>query len=169
MQEDGKLIEAEKGLQVFLRQLSPRDRVGLLTFAERVRVAVPVAPMSTNRAPLLSAVRNLVADGGTAVYDATAKGVGLIAALGDTARINAVVVLTDGEDNQSRLGVTALVKQLRGLTENPETSIRVSTIAYGSGPSRDVLARIAAASGGKDSAGPPAEIEAVYRQISSFF
>ena len=169
MQEDGKLIEAEKGLQVFLRQLSPRDRVGLLTFAERVRVAVPVAPMSTNRGPLVSAIGNLVADGGTAVYDATAKGIGLIAALGDTARINAVVVLTDGEDNQSRLGVTALVKQLRGLTENPETSIRVFTIAYGSGPSRDVLARIAAASGGKDYAGDPAEIEAVYRQISSFF
>ena len=44
----------------------------------------------------------LVAGGGTAVYDATRRGVDLIAALHDQTRINAVVVLTDGDDNESR-------------------------------------------------------------------
>jgi hypothetical protein len=48
--------------------------------------------------------------------------------------------------------------------------VRVFTIAYGdSGANKDVLARIASASGGKDYAGDPAQIAAVYRQISSFF
>jgi Ca-activated chloride channel homolog len=170
MQDEDKLLEAQKGLRVFLRQFSPRDRVGLLTFSERVHQIVPVDLMSVNLGPLQAAVDNLIPGGGTAVYDATARGVDVIAALKDSTRINAVVVLTDGADNESHITSTALVRKLRAASENSETNIRVFTIAYGkSGADKDVLAEIAAASGGNDYAGDPAEIAAVYRQISSFF
>ena len=60
------------------------------------------------------AVDALVSGGGTAVYDATETGIEAIAGLHDTSRINAVVVLTDGDDNGSRLSSGRLVRLLRG-------------------------------------------------------
>jgi Ca-activated chloride channel family protein len=141
MQDEDKLRQAQDGLRVFLRQFSSRDR----------------------------SVDQLIAGGGTAVYDATSQAVDLIASLDDSTRINAVVVLTDGEDNQSRLNVERLLAEFRRRGESDIGSIRVFTIAYGDSANKDVLASIAAASGGKDYSGDPAEIEAVYRQISSFF
>ncbi|MDP9260577.1 MAG: VWA domain-containing protein, partial [Actinomycetota bacterium] len=168
MQDEDKLRHAQDGLRVFLRQFSPRDRVGLVTFADRSRVIVPIAEMRTNRVKLESSVEYFVAGGGTAVYDATSQAVDLVASLNDSTRINAVVVLTDGEDNRSSRTVESLLAELRRRGESDVGSIRVFTIAYGDSANKDVLASIAAASGGKDYSGDPAEIESVYRQISSF-
>jgi Ca-activated chloride channel homolog len=169
MQEHSRLELAQQGLRVFLRQFSPRDRVGLLTFSDQVNSIVPVASMATNRGLLLSSVDQLVAGGGTAVYDATLRGVAEIAALNDTTRINAVVVLTDGADNESHIGSARLIARLRQRSEGQEGNIRVFTIAYGSSAEGDILGKIAEASGGKGYSGDPSKIVTVYRQISSFF
>jgi Ca-activated chloride channel family protein len=169
MHDQDKLRQAQDGLSVFLRQFSPRDRVGLVTFSDTSRVIVPIGEMRANRAVLETSVQQLLAGGGTAVYDATNQAFDLIASLHDATRINAVVVLTDGEDNQSRIGDAQLAAKLRRRGESDVGSIRVFTIAYGKGANKGVLASIAAASGGKDYSGDPAEIASVYRQISSFF
>ena len=50
MGDEGKLDQARNGLLVFLRQLSPRDRVGLVTFNDR-STAVPVARSHRTRPP----------------------------------------------------------------------------------------------------------------------
>jgi Ca-activated chloride channel family protein len=169
MGDGGRLEQAQQGLRVFLRQFSARDRVGLLTFSERVNVIVPISEMSSNRPLLVQSVNQLVPGGGTAVYDATVRGVDLIAALHDQTRINAVVVLTDGDDNESRLRASQVIASLRQRSEDQEHTIRVFTIAYGSEANRNVLESIAEASGGKGYTGDPTQIEGVYRQISSFF
>jgi Ca-activated chloride channel homolog len=169
MRDEDKLAHAQEGLRLFLRQFSARDRVGLVTFADAPSLVVPIAPMSTNRGNLERAVDNLVAGGSTAVYDATLSGVDLIASLHDSTRINAVVVLTDGEDNRSALASDALVRDLQRRSESDVGTIRVFTIAYGHDANNDVLTSIATAAGGEEFAGDPSEIDAVYRQISSFF
>lgn len=169
MNDERKLTQAQEGLRVFLRQFSPRDRVGLVTFSETAYTVVPIGEVRTNRAALLSAVANLTAAGGTAVYDATARGVDLIAAMDDSTRINAVVVLTDGDDNQSRLTAAALQARLEQRAEDQEHNIRVFTIAYGGQANKAVLESIAAASDGQAYEGDPEQIAKVYREISSFF
>ncbi len=169
MEEDEKLDQARTGLQAFLRQFSPRDRVGLVTFSDNVSEIVRLGNGAANRSALHTAVANLTSGGGTAVYDAAARGVELVAALNDRARINAVVLLTDGQDNQSSLGVAQLVARLRGQAESEERKIRLFTIAYGSDANQDVLHELAQAAGGNDYAGSPTEIAGVYRQISSYF
>lgn len=169
MNDEAKLAHARDGLQVFLRQFSPRDRVGLITFSENASVIVPIREMRVNRLALRSAVANLTAGGGTAVYDATATGVDAIAELRDRTRINAVVVLTDGEDNRSHRSATSLEDELRRRAEDQEHNIRVFTIAYGSDANKDVLKAIADAADGEAYEGDPDEIAEVYRQISSFF
>jgi Ca-activated chloride channel homolog len=169
MSEERKLIRAQQGLQVFLQQFSPRDRVGLVSFADTAYTLVPINEIAVNRAALRSAVKNLTAVGGTAVYDATSHGVDLIAELNDSSRINAVVVLTDGEDNKSRLRSAALQDRLEQRAEDQEHNIRVFTIAYGHDANKHELEAIAQASGGQAYDGDPDEIANVYREISSFF
>jgi Ca-activated chloride channel family protein len=169
MNDEGKLARASEGLLVFLRQFSARDRVGLIGFSERAYTIVPVGEVRTNRAALRSAATTLTAAGGTAVYDATQQAIGAVAALRDSTRINAVVVLTDGEDNASSLSASALESRLKQRAENQERNIRVFTIAYGKHANKDVLEQIAAAAGGEAYEGDPKQIVEVYREISSFF
>jgi Ca-activated chloride channel family protein len=84
-------------------------------------------------------------------------------------RINAVVVLTDGEDTDSSRTAEDVAAELdQGDSEN---RVRVFTIAYSAGAAgaAEALEQIAAASGGKAYTGTTDDIESVYRSISSFF
>jgi Ca-activated chloride channel family protein len=169
MGEENKLEQAKQGLDAFLRQLSPRDHLGLLQFSDKVTPLVKVGSFAQNRGRLRSAVRDLIPDGQTAVYDATLAGYRDIQKLNDESRINAVVVLTDGEDNQSNATDSEVVRVLSAQSASEGHAVRVYTIAYGRQANRDVLKSIAEASGGKAFEGDPKDIEAVYRSISSFF
>ncbi|MDX6411695.1 MAG: Ca-activated chloride channel, partial [Gaiellaceae bacterium] len=71
MQDEDKIGQARLGLQRFLRELSPRDRVGLTTFASAASTIVPIARVSQNGTLIRSNVDLLVAGGATALYDAT--------------------------------------------------------------------------------------------------
>ncbi|MDQ3870116.1 MAG: VWA domain-containing protein, partial [Chloroflexota bacterium] len=169
MGEESKIDEAKRGLEVFLREISPSDRVGMITFDDRVFPTVPLAPFSRNRPRLDRAVSELIPDGETAVYDATARGLQTVQGLRDDSRINAVVALTDGEDNSSSESPSGLVAKLERQARSEGLSVRLYTIAYGSEANRAALRDIARASGGKEFEGDPDDIEAVYRSISSFF
>jgi Ca-activated chloride channel family protein len=169
MSEENRLEQAKQGLRAFFGQLSPRDRVGLTAFNDRIDPLVPVAPFASNRARLEQAVAELFPDGQTAVYDATQAGLQAVQRLNDSSRINAVVVLTDGEDNRSSLTVDRLRAELDRQARSETQGIRVYTIAYGGQANRGALDGLAAASGGKGYGGDPAQIEGVYRSISSFF
>ena len=144
--------------------------MGLTTFSEEVRALAPIAPVGAHRRALRRLVSGLTADGGTAIYDATAAGVRPGRGLADSSRINAVVLLTDGEDTDSAIGVDAIVRRLASQGDSTRR-VRVFTIAYSSGAAGAAasLQRIAEASGGKAYSGDTDDIEAVYRSISSFF
>ena len=169
MGEEDKIEQAKDGLRVFFRELSPRDRVGLSSFNSKVFKEAPIAPVASNLPLLKQRVSGLLPDGETAVYDATNEGYNAVRALNDDSRINAVVVLTDGQDNQSRIGPRQLINRLAAQSQSEQQVVRVFTIAYGQAADRDTLARIAKASGGEEFSGDPTEIEGVYRTISSFF
>jgi Ca-activated chloride channel family protein len=169
MSEEGKLDMAKRGLKVFLSQLSPNDRVGLTSFNDQIFLNQPVDPFSQDRARLLGQINSLFPGGETAVYDATQSGVQAIQHLHDPTRINAVVVLTDGEDNQSHQTATELARKLQAQARSEGLTVRVYTIAYGAEANRAELSEIAAASGGKGYQGDTSDIESVYRSISSFF
>ena len=170
MTQESRLENAKQGLQAFLAQVQPQDNVGLTIFSDRIQPLVPIAPVRGNRAELRRIVSNLVADGGTAIYDATAAGVSQVGQQADTSRINAVVLLTDGEDTDSTRSVQQVVKELAGQGDSSKR-VRVFTIAYSAGAAgaAENLAQIAAASGGKAYVGKTSDIESVYRSISSFF
>jgi Ca-activated chloride channel homolog len=170
MNAQGRLANAKKGLRTFLEEVGGQDRIGLTTFSDEITPVIPVRPFRENRERLRTAIDGLIGDGGTAFYDATAEGFETIRSLrGRGDRISAVVVLSDGEDTDSKRQPEQLLAELdQGDTPNP---VRVFTIAYSvPDPSaREALESIAAASGGNSYTGDTGNIETVYRSISSFF
>ena len=170
MNEEDRLERAKQGLESFFRGVEPQDAVGLTIFSDQVQPLVAPAPLTKNGAELRARVRDLIADGGTAFFDATVEAFDTVREQGETDRINAVVLLTDGEDTDSQLGVDEVVRHLESQGDSANR-VRVFTIAYSSGATgaRENLKRIAAASGGLDYEGKTENIESVYRSISSFF
>jgi len=171
MAEESRLENAKEGLSVFFDEVSPNDRLGLIAFSDKIEPLVPLsARFEQTERKLRTTVQGLVADGGTAVYDATAEGLSAVRDLDDSTRINAVVVLTDGEDTDSVRSADQVVDFVSDQ-DDAAPRVRIFTIAYSADAegAADSLERIAAGSGGQAYTGSADNIEAVYRSISSFF
>jgi Ca-activated chloride channel family protein len=169
MGEENKLEQAKAGLKGFFREAAPHDRIGLSKFSSDITELVPIAPMRRNRAKLMAAVDTILPDEDTRVRDATLAGVEAVEAVLDEDAINAVVVLTDGQDTASDTSGHDVIRKLRRQSRKESGQVRVFTIAYGREPNVEELARFADASGGKSYEGGTDEIASVYRSISSFF
>jgi Ca-activated chloride channel family protein len=169
MQDENRLARAKEGLRIFFKQVGQQDSVGLLTFNQDLHLLSPIKPFTSNQQQLRSQVDGLVADGGTAFRDAAVEAVKAVRDLNDSERINAVVLLTDGDDTDSSRSFDETRRELdQGDTPN---QVRLYTIAYsaGAGQARQELDRLAEATGGKGYEGTTDDNESVYRSISSFF
>lgn len=135
------------------------DRVGLWKFSDAdvlggthdYKELVPLGP--TRKHVLADNVAGLVPEGATGLYDTLDAAVQAMRDDYDPQAINAIVLLTDGvNQDRTSLGLSALLKRI-GDTRKPQ--VRVFTIAYGSGADeedkggRSVLEEIAAATGGR--------------------
>ena len=170
MNDENRLVRAKEGLDAFFREVGNQDSVGLTIFSDQIQPLIPVGPFRDNAAQLRGTVQNLIADGGTAVYDATIQGFRQVRAGASPERINAVVVLTDGEDTDSSADAEQVVQAVRAQGDSDD-QVRVFTIAYSASAegAAEALDAIAEASGGQPYKGDTEDIEAVYRSISSFF
>jgi Ca-activated chloride channel family protein len=171
MAEEDRLESAKQGLNVFFDQIEPQDRIGLTIFNERVEQVVPLLPFSLDERSLREKAGDLFPDGGTAFRDATAKAFDQVRARGGSGdRINAVVVLTDGDDTDSARSLPSVVRELSSQGDSTD-QVRVFTIAYSptAEGAASALQQIAEASGGQYYRGGTEDIKLVYRSISSFF
>ena len=171
MFEEQRLTRAKGGLSTFLDGVGPQDRVGLTTFNDEIHPIQPVGAMdAAGKTRLEQVIKNLVAEGGTSIYDATLQAFDTVRPLADRDHITAVVLLTDGEDTDSAATVDEAVQRLKGQGDT-QNKVRVFTIAYSAGASgaKEQLAKIAEGSGGQSYEGRTSDIESVYRSISSFF
>jgi Ca-activated chloride channel family protein len=143
MAESGKLDGAKDAARAFVEQMRPGDRTALIAFSSDTRV---VQPFTSDKASLLDAIDQIEPDGGTALYDAVSSAYTVLQgrAAKNPMRTHAVVVMTDGNDESSKLTLIELKKRFPG----DEAAIKVFTIAYGESADADTLARIARASGG---------------------
>ena len=172
MNLENRLTRAKSGLRAFLSASEPQDRVGLLAFSDVVKQLVPIRPLRDDKAKLERTVEGLVTNGGTSLYDAVDIAVRRVAALGGKDRIKAVVVLSDGQDINSKLAVLQdLLARLQTRADDP-TQVRVYSIAYSAeaAGAKEALEKISDTTGGKVFDGSNTEnIESVYRTIASFF
>jgi Ca-activated chloride channel family protein len=171
MEQENRLTNAKDGLGVFFDEAAPNDRLGLTSFSDQIKTLVPVGDrFHSVEQELRATVQTLSADGGTSVWDATADALKAVRSLDDDSRINAIVVLTDGDDTDSSLAASDLI-ELVSTQDDSAPHVRVFTIAYSADAAgaAQTLEDIAVGSGGQAYTGSTEDIEAVYRSISSFF
>jgi Ca-activated chloride channel family protein len=169
MGDENKLEHAKQGLRGFLTNAAPQDRIGLMKFSARPQLLVPIAPFGANRTKLRTAVDQLFPEDDTALFQATADGLDVVKKQADTSRINAVVLLTDGQDTAGGVSESQLLSRLEDEGRAETGGVRLYTIAYGSDADKDLLARFSGATGGKAFEGDNSNIDSVYLSISSFF
>jgi Ca-activated chloride channel family protein len=139
--------DAQIGLWVFSQNLTPRTDY---------RTLVPIGPLGVRpdgvlgRQQLGTTLAGLRVDpnGNTALYDTTLAAVRSVRKGWDPNRVNSVVLLTDGrnEDNEG-ISLTHLLSTLR-RENDPARPIPVITIAFGPDSDRAALAAISQATGG---------------------
>jgi Ca-activated chloride channel family protein len=161
------LEEAKQGAKAFLDGLHDRDEVSLLFFDSKVYPPTGSGALGTTRAQLEQRIDQAIAEGGTALYDATLEAYEAMQkrAKQHPARIHAVVVMTDGRDEDSKLHLEELTRRF-----SPEAQeVKIFTIAYGESADPTVLAQIAEAAQGSSAKGSAETIVQVYRDLSAFF
>jgi len=163
------LAEAKLGAKAFLDSLGDRDQVTLLLFDSKLYPPMGPLPLGANRPALAQRIDGVIAGGGTALYQATQEAymTAMQRAKTEPGSIHAVVVMTDGKDEDSKITVDDLDKAL--TVEGGGAPVKVFTIAYGQQAQLDVLSRIAEAAQGTSAKGSVENIVQVYRDMASFF
>lgn len=109
---------------------------------------------------------------GTPLYDAVALGYDYMKDHAETGRINAIVVISDGEDTDSKASIDSLIQQIRKDTGEGGNAKPVKIFAIGFGENADMTAleKLAAASGGQAfDATDPARIGEVLQSVMNNF
>lgn len=125
------------------------------------------ANLATDRTTLRERIDGLLAEGGTALYDAIGAAYDQAGEGSSHDRIEAIVVLSDGDDRNSKIQLQALLERI-GSHGKPAVA-RVFTIAYGRDAQSEILQRIADATQAKFYAGKPEDIREMFKEISTFF
>lgn len=168
MREEGKMQNAKEGAKQLVQLLDDGDSFSFLPFSSELHWSQQDASVKDQRPQLLQQVDSLFAGGGTALYDAIDAAYQHLAAIQNPdAKIQAVVVLTDGEDTQSQMKLEQLMERIKYNGES--RAIHVFTIAYGREARKDILQQIADATQAKFYEGTPQNIVEVFRDISTFF
>lgn len=179
-----KLDLAKRAAIAALDDFAPEDEVGLLSFStdlgpdgdQEVLELVEVGPVSEQRDELEQQIDALVPTNGTPLYSATATAYADALDAYDESRINAVVVLSDGVNDDGDRGDDAdqLAELVADLEEGSEGQasrpVRVFPIAYGADADLATLGEIAeASSAAVYDASDPASITKVFTAVVSNF
>ncbi|MBN1955058.1 MAG: VWA domain-containing protein [Anaerolineae bacterium] len=160
-----KMENARAAAIQFVQQMGDDDRITIIAFATDPYVVVYNQPVGSGREQIIAALQGLVARGETALYDAVADGSSAIADTGSSQVSNAMIVLSDGLDNNSHR--YQFNQSLIDLAIANHTT--VFTIAYGGDADEDLLAELADRAYGNFYLGDEANIAAIYEEMSAAF
>ncbi len=164
-----KLYNAQEALRAFLDQIEgDMERVALVRFSSSVAESVPLGELGQNRTTLQHEINQLEAGGDTALLDAVALAHERLMSLGDTDRINAIVVMTDGRENNSRTSLQSLTQDIVQANEEGIPVI-VFCVGYGADADEATLRALAEAGGGEYVTGDLDTIRRLYKILSTYF
>ena len=184
-ESDGKtrLDLAQEAAISALDEFKDSDDVGLWAFSTdlegpdpNIRELVPIGPIGTQRDAIATAIADQFPTNGTPLYDVTETAYETMVASYDPARINAIVLLTDGEnddgdtdddDQQFADLITTLQSGSEGSSSQP---VRLFTISYGETADVQTLRAISQATRAATyNASNPATIDQVFTAVISNF
>jgi Ca-activated chloride channel family protein len=179
---DTKLDLAKSAAIDSLGDFKSNDLVGLRVFTTSIGPTgtfedlVPIGPVSQNGDALRSQIDGLYPQNGTPLYDVTSQSFQTMYDSYDPSRINAVVLLTDGKNDDGEVSDDSrqLQDTLSLLRDKSQGElglpVRVFTIGYGSDADLSVLKQIAEATNAASyNASDPKSISKVFTTVISNF
>jgi Ca-activated chloride channel family protein len=177
-----KLDGAIEGAQATLGHFRTTDQVGVWAFTtgiespagRNVVVLRDVDPLGADRESLGSSIEDLRFSDrqGTPLYDAIALAYDEMSDRAEPGRINAIVVLSDGQDTDSTMSLDSLLAKIGTAAREggDDAPVRIFPIAYGEGADTSALQRIAEATGGQwFDASDAAKIDLVFASVINNF
>lgn len=152
------------GLRIFSTNISPRDPSDYLDL-------VPIGEIGGNREAIAGRIASLIPTEGTPLYTTSVASFEFMKAQFDPARINAVVLLTDGRNEDDYNDLNATIARLRAGSEGQSSQpVRLFTIAYGQDADRSTLKRLSEATNAATyDASDPQTIDKVFTAVVSNF
>jgi Ca-activated chloride channel homolog len=177
-----KLDGAIEGAQSTLTHFRSTDEVGVWAFTtgidseagRNIAVLRDVEPLGSDRESLDSSLEDLyyATREGTPLYDAIALAYDDMTARAEPGRINAIVVLSDGQDTDSTISLDSLIAKISQASREggDDAPVRIFPIAYGESANTSDLQRIAEATGGQwFDASDAAKIDLVFASVINNF
>lgn len=156
-----RLDGAIEGAQSTLNHFRSTDEIGVWAFTtgissdegEGVQVLRDVSALGSDGEKLDSSLDDLryAQRNGTPLYDSILLAYEAMSERAEPGRINAIVVLSDGEDTDSSTSLDSLIAKIGKSTKEggDDAPVRIFPIAYGEGADTSALQRIADVTGGQ--------------------
>jgi Ca-activated chloride channel family protein len=169
--QGNKLPSVQNTLKTYIESLGPKEKIVLIDFDSEIRNPIVVEGTREGKAKGLEFVANLQANGGTRLYDAALYGRNWLLQNFNNEAINAVIILTDGEDSGSQLSLDQLQAQLKSSDFSTDKRIAFFTVGYGTAGefNPQILQQIAQTNGGYYRQGDPATISTLMADLQVEF
>lgn len=168
MQGD-KITNVKQALRIFVEQIqNDQERVGMVLFSSQVYGTLPPKELRANRQSLYSTIDSIQAGGNTALLDGVRVAYNQLQTLNDKDRINAIVVMTDGLENNSSISLNRLADYMRSSNQTG-APVAVFAIAYGKDADYRTLKTLADSTGGQVREGNLETIRQLYKILSTYF
>lgn len=142
---DQKIRDARQAAIDAIRRLNRDDIVSVVTYDSTVNVLVPATRLTEPEA-VISKLREIEANGSTALFAGVSKGADELRKFKELDRVNRMVLLSDGLANIGPSSTTDLAELGQSLNRE---GIAVTTIGLGLDYNEDLMAKLAATSNGR--------------------
>lgn len=169
--EGNKLPAVQNTLQNYIKNLGKKEQIALVDFDSEIREPVLVDGTPQGRDRGVQFISGLRADGGTRLYDAAMQARNWLQKNRREGAINAVLILTDGEDSGSQISLDNLSAELQKSGFSTDQRTGFFTVGYGEEGefNPDALKKIAELNGGYYSKGDPETISRLMSDLQVEF
>jgi len=166
-----KLPAVQNTLRNYIQSLGPKEEIALIDFDDQIRTPIKVNGTPEGQAKGMEFIANLRVDGGTRLYDAALEARNWLQQNFRNDAINAVVILTDGDDSGSDINLEKLRQELEKSNFNSDKRIAFFTVGYGEEGefNPEVLKQIAELNGGYYRKGDPETISTLMADLQVEF
>ncbi|MEL7244001.1 MAG: VWA domain-containing protein [Cyanobacteria bacterium J06573_2] len=166
-----KLPAVQNTLRNYIQSLGPKEQIAIIDFDSDIRPPVKVNGSPQGQASGMQFIGNLRADGGTRLYDSALQARNWLEKNLRKDAINAVVILTDGDDSGSDINLQQLSQELEKSNFNSDKRIAFFTVGYGNEGEFNpkVLKQIAELNGGYYRKGDPETISTLMADLQVEF
>ena len=164
--EGQKIDQVKQSAIEFVQRLGDDDHLTVIAFNEKPNSLLLTQPVGGHREQIIATIGGLQAGGGTSLFDTIAFASEFMAQTGRSEEVNALVVLTDGQDTESQQYTSA--DQAFGAIVQ-QSGASVYSVAYGEDADLETMRSIAFATNGIFFQGDVATIGDIYAEMSAAF